>query len=262
MMGRDMASCARAKRPMRKTPTTRRVPRPGCDGRLCWASKQGAWPAFRAPLPRFQLRSNRSERRRGKCAPANLSGRGDPPMISNVFTRRDFSLHVATLLTGLGIAKTGVASTDETRVEVASGNEEISHAAESIHQEIVLKASRKRVYAALTEAEQFTKVMRLSKFPDGPVAAISREAGGSFSLFGDRIVGRQLELVPNERLVQAWRAGHWETGLYSIARFELKEQGDQTKILFDHTAFPVGQAEHLLDGWNSNYWEPLRKYLV
>src|SRR6266849_3461389 len=36
--------------------------------------------------------------------------RGDPPMISNVINRRDFSLRIATLLTGLGIAKTGVAS--------------------------------------------------------------------------------------------------------------------------------------------------------
>jgi len=75
-------------------------------------------------------------------------------MISNVITRRDFSLGIATLLTGLGIAKTGVASVGEKRLAVAVANEEISHAAESIHQEVVFHASRKRVYAALTEAEQ------------------------------------------------------------------------------------------------------------
>ncbi len=183
-------------------------------------------------------------------------------MISNVITRRDFSLGIATLLTGLGIAKTGVASVGEKRLAVAVANEEISHAAESIHQEVVFHASRKRVYAALTEAEQFTKMMRLSKFPDGPAATISREAGGLFSLFDDRIVGRHIELVPNERIVQAWRAGHWETALYSIVRFELREQAEQTRIVFDHTGFPNGQAEHLLEGWNSNYWEPLRKYLA
>ncbi len=183
-------------------------------------------------------------------------------MISNVITRRDFSLRLATLLTGLGIAKTGVASAGERRLGVAGGSEEISHAAEAIHQEIELKAGRKRVYAALTEAEQFTKMMRLSKFPDGPAATISREAGGLFSLFDDRIVGRHIELVPNEQIVQAWRAGHWETALYSIVRFELREQAEQTRIVFDHTGFPNGQAEHLLEGWNSNYWEPLRKYLA
>jgi activator of HSP90 ATPase len=33
---------------------------------------------------------------------------------------------------------------------------------------------------------------------------ISREVGGAFSLFGGIIVGRHIELVPNERIVQAW----------------------------------------------------------
>jgi activator of HSP90 ATPase len=80
--------------------------------------------------------------------------------------------------------------------------------------------------------------------------------------FGGYITGRHIELAPNERIVQAWRAGGWEPGKYSIARFELREQGEQTKIVFDHTGFPNGDAEHLLEGWNTNYWEPLRKYLA
>jgi uncharacterized protein YndB with AHSA1/START domain len=183
-------------------------------------------------------------------------------MVSNLHTRRDFSVRLAVFFTGLGITETARGSMSGTRARSLAGNEEISHAAQSIHQELVLKASRKRVYEALTDAEQFTKIMRLSKNPNGSVAAISREAGGSFSLFGDHIVGRHVELVPNERIVQAWRVAGWEPGVYSIARFDLKEQGDQTKIAFDHTGFPNGLAEHLLDGWNSNYWEPLRKYLA
>jgi uncharacterized protein YndB with AHSA1/START domain len=192
-------------------------------------------------------------------------------MYSNSCNRRYFSLRLGWLFSGLGLAgaafPAALAGTPEDRagdpdVKALAGNEEISRTAESIHQEIVLKASRKRIYEALTEAQQFTKVMRLSKFPGGPAAMISRKAGGPFSLFGDRIVGRHVELVPNERLVQAWRAAGWEPGTYSIVRFDLKEQGGQTKIVFDHMAFPNGQAEHLLDGWNSNYWEPLAKYLV
>jgi len=192
-------------------------------------------------------------------------------MDSKLCDRRDFSVRLASLFAGLGVAVAAFGSTIASEARVAgdkaggktvAGNEEISRAAESIHQEIILKASRKRVYEALTNAEQFTKVMRLSKYPDGPAATISREPGGSFSLFGDHIVGRHVELVPNERIVQAWRAASWEAGAYSIVRFDLKEQADQTKIIFDHTGFPMGLAEHLLDGWNSNYWEPLKKYLV
>jgi len=75
-------------------------------------------------------------------------------------------------------------------------------------------------------------------------------------------VGRQLELVPNQRIVQAWRVVDWKPGDYSIARFELTEQGSQTKVNFEHKGFPAGTAEHLASGWEEHYWEPLRKFLA
>jgi activator of HSP90 ATPase len=146
--------------------------------------------------------------------------------------------------------------------------EEISHSRESIHQEVTVKAERARVYAALTDAAQFQKVVLLSAaVRSGMVQAtkpaeIAREPGGAFSLFGGHISGRTIELVPNERVVQAWRAGDWPTGVYSIARFELLEEGQGTRLVFDHTGFPVGQAEHLAAGWKGNYWEPLEKVLA
>jgi transposase-like protein len=48
--------------------------------------------------------------------------------------------------------------------------------------------------------------------------------GGPFSLFGGHITGRQVELVPDQLVVQAWRAKTWPAGVYSIARFELRRQ--------------------------------------
>jgi hypothetical protein len=54
---------------------------------------------------------------------------------------------------------------------------------------------------------------------------ISKEVGGAFALFGGHIGGRQFELVPNERMVQAWRVLGWPPGAYSIATFHLVEQG-------------------------------------
>jgi activator of HSP90 ATPase len=145
--------------------------------------------------------------------------------------------------------------------------EEISHTAESIHQETLFKASRKRIFDALTDTLQFDKVMHLASGMNtaslgNKPTAISREPGGSFTLFGGHIVGRQLELVPNERIVQGWRVVDWAAGIYSIANFELVEQGSGTKLVFDHTGFPQGLGEHLAAGWKSHYWEPLEKYLA
>jgi len=77
-----------------------------------------------------------------------------------------------------------------------------------------------------------------------------------------KLTGLQIELVPNERIVQVWRAGGWDPGEYSIAKFQLVEQGSGTKLAFDHTGFPKGAGEHLAAGWRMNYWEPLEKFLA
>ena len=144
---------------------------------------------------------------------------------------------------------------------------EISRTAESIHQEPVFKANRKRVYEALLDSAQFEKVMQISGVMQsmhlpGKPTQISPEPGGTFVLFGGYITGRNIELVPNQRIVQAWRTGGWDPGVYSIARFELVEQGSGCKIVFDHTGFPKGEAEHLASGWKAHYWEPLDKLLT
>ena len=86
--------------------------------------------------------------------------------------------------------------------------------------------------------------------------------GGAFTLFGGHLVGRNIELIPNERIVQAWRVVDWNPGVYSIVKFELTDQGSSTKILFDHAGFPAGKGQHLAVGWTANYWEPLQKYLA
>jgi activator of HSP90 ATPase len=188
-------------------------------------------------------------------------------MISNLFTRRDFSVRLATFFSGLGVAGIASGSTGSPQTSRFAGGEEISRTAESIHQEAVFKASRKRVYEALTDAKQFDKVIQLSgvmqsmHLGDKP-AEISREVGGAFTLFGGYITGRHVELVPNERIVQAWRTGGWDPGVYSIAKFDLVEQGSGTKIVFDHTGFPKGEAEVLASGWKAHYWEPLEKLLA
>lgn len=124
-----------------------------------------------------------------------------------------------------------------------------------IHQEILVEAPASRVYEVLTDAVQF------SKMTGGAPTEIDAVSGGAFSCFGGMITGRNIECVPGERLVQAWRAKPWEAGVYSIVRFELKSEGKGTRLVLDHGAFPEGQGEHLDKGWHANYWEPLRKSL-
>jgi activator of HSP90 ATPase len=187
-----------------------------------------------------------------------MSDRTNLAALTNGPTRREAIAGVAMAFGGLALGSS----------EAWAGAEvEISRTAESIHQEAVFKASRKRVYEGLTDTKQFDKVIQLSGVmksmpPGGKPTEISSEVGGAFALFGGYITGRHIELVPNERIVQAWRAGGWDPGVYSIAKFELVEQGSGTKIVFDHTGFPKGEGEHLAAGWKAHYWEPLEKLLA
>lgn len=181
----------------------------------------------------------------------------DLETLANLFTRRKAVVGAAMVLGGLALGADGARAESEP---------EISHTAESIHQETSFKASRKRVYEALTDTKQFDKVIYLSGSMNSNLGnkptEISSDVGGAFVLFGGHIIGRQLELVSNERMVQAWRVIDWEPGVYSIAKFALLEQGSGTRIVFDHTGFPKGLAEHLAAGWKAHYWEPLDKFLT
>ena len=123
----------------------------------------------------------------------------------------------------------------------------------TIHQEIEFNATPQQLYDALLDSKQFSEF-------SGGAAEINREVGGAFSLFKGHIIGRNLELVSNERIVQAWRVVTWPEGAYSIVRFALKPQGSGTRLVFDHIGFPQGLHDHLATGWEENYWSLLKKH--
>ncbi|MGA2850296.1 MAG: SRPBCC family protein [Terracidiphilus sp.] len=129
----------------------------------------------------------------------------------------------------------------------------------SIHYEIEFHPSPQRLYEAILDQKQFAAFTGLG-------ATIEPTPGGSLWMFGGLVTGRNIELIPdsrpNPRIVQAWRPGHWDPGIYSIVHFEFKSRADQTTLIFDHTGFPAGEYDHLDFGWHSHYWDPLKKYLT
>jgi len=142
--------------------------------------------------------------------------------------------------------------------------------ASAIHQVVGFKAPPARIYAALTDASLFDKVVRASaamnsgmmgKLGSAPTA-IDARAGGAFALFGGYVTGFNLVLEPETRLVQAWRAGSWSSDRFSIADFVLAPQGTGTQITFDHRGFPDDAAAHLAKGWHDNYWEPMGRVIT
>lgn len=170
-------------------------------------------------------------------------------------TRRGFARHVI-----FAAAAGAGASLLRPRTAVAQGGD-VAHDAESIRQVVSFNGTPQQVFDALTDPARFTKMMAFSMVPKAKPAVLSAAPGAAFSLFDDHITGRNIEVVAARRLVQAWRAGGWETGVYSIARFEITANAGKAVITFDHTGFPKGEGAHLAEGWNANYWAPLRKFL-
>ena len=123
-----------------------------------------------------------------------------------------------------------------------------------IHQEATLAVPPERIYELLTDGA------KLSTLVDRRGRGGAAE-GAWFSLFGDLLEGRQIELVRDERVVQAWRLTEWEPGVYAIVRFTLTPQGDgSTRVTVDLDAYPARFQDVLADNcWQELYFGPMAR---
>jgi len=126
----------------------------------------------------------------------------------------------------------------------------------TIRQSVTLKASPHEIYEVLMDSKKHSKVTE-SK------AHISKKIGGKFSVWGGSINGTNLELVPDKKIVQAWRSDEdtWPKGHYSKATFLLGKAKSGTRLKFVQTDVPIEAYESTKLGWRDYYWEPLKTFL-
>jgi uncharacterized protein YndB with AHSA1/START domain len=113
-----------------------------------------------------------------------------------------------------------------------------------ITQTYLMNANPEKVFAALTKPE-------LIQQWSGAPATMDAQAGTKFALFGGAIHGANLEVVPNQKLVQAWSAGDWEKP--STVTFTLSPAPEGTKVELLHEGVPAAAHEMISSGWNANY---------
>ncbi len=95
----------------------------------------------------------------------------------------------------------------------------------------------------------------------GGEAHISREVGGKFSAFDGYSQGVNIELVPDHKIVQSWRAGDWPEDHYSKATFIIEEDKGYTRLTFMQSGVPEDRYDDIAQGWQDYYWEPMKKML-
>jgi activator of HSP90 ATPase len=181
-----------------------------------------------------------------------MNVRTNPAALPTTLTRRQAGACIAMVFCGLASDCSAFAQPAPQTMEEKPANA-ANRTRTSLHEEIDLKSDPQHVYEVLLDAKLF-------KAFTGAPAEIDPKPGGAFSMFGGQIVGRNVDLVPNQRIVQAWRPTHWAPGVYSIVEFELKPKGSGTLVILDHKGFPEGDFDHLEWGWHTHYWEPLKKY--
>src|SRR5260370_25116137 len=110
-------------------------------------------------------------------------------MVSNSLTRREVSIRLMSILSAIGFLGKAKAVSPETS---STGDDGISRTCECIHQEVVIKASRARLYQALTDGKQFGRVTDLVMPGSGASAFISPDLGAAFSIFRGVVPGDHL----------------------------------------------------------------------
>jgi len=98
----------------------------------------------------------------------------------------------------------------------------------------------------------------------GMPAKVSRKVGGKWSAFGGMILGKNLLLIPNRRIVQAWRSSEWKKAdpdSLLVVGFE-KAVGSDTTVHLVHVGVPSYDHQGVTQGWVKFYWDPWKVYLA
>jgi len=95
----------------------------------------------------------------------------------------------------------------------------------------------------------------------GGEATMSEEVGAEVTAWDGYISGRNLELVPGERIVQSWRTTEFGDGDEdSIITVVLQGVDDGTLLTLEHSNVPDQHRSYEEGGWQSNYFEPMVAY--
>jgi uncharacterized protein YndB with AHSA1/START domain len=119
-----------------------------------------------------------------------------------------------------------------------------------------IPASAQDIYDAWLDSEAHTEMT-------GGEAAMSDEIGAQVVAWGGYITGRNLELVPGERIVQSWRTAEFtDQHEDSIITVTLEAVADGTLLTLTHSRVPDGQTSYQEGGWQVHYLEPMQDYFA
>ena len=125
----------------------------------------------------------------------------------------------------------------------------------TIKQRVKFKADPATVYELLADSRKHTAF-------SGRQAAISSRIGGPFSTADSEVTGINVDLVPGQRIVQAWRHRRFPEGIFSMAAFTFKPTADGgTELTLVHRGVPKDLIPETEQAWRDQYWSRIKAWL-
>lgn len=124
----------------------------------------------------------------------------------------------------------------------------------TIRQVVDFNVTCHEVYEALMDSRKH------SEFTGGR-CSISRKVGGRISIYDGYIVGKNLEVIPDKKIVQLWRPEEdcWPSDYFSRVTFSLKAVKSGTRLSFTQSGVPVACGDRFDIGWKEHYWAKMKQ---
>jgi uncharacterized protein YndB with AHSA1/START domain len=119
-----------------------------------------------------------------------------------------------------------------------------------------IPASAQDIYDAWLDSLAHTEMT-------GSEAVMSDQVGDEVEAWDGYITGRNLELIPGERIVQSWRTRQFtDEHEDSIITLTLEKTEDGTLLTLVHSNVPKEMITYEQGGWHKHYFEPMQEYFA
>ncbi len=120
----------------------------------------------------------------------------------------------------------------------------------------IIPATPEEIYNAWLDTHGHTAMT-------GAAAQMSAQPGAAYTSWDGYISGRNLELVPNQRIVQSWRTTRFqEDQSDSKITVTLTPVEAGTLLTLLHADVPDGHTKYEDGGWQAHYFEPMKRYFA
>ena len=125
-----------------------------------------------------------------------------------------------------------------------------------ISQSVVLPASAESLFVMYTDLAP--RVNSETTF-----VAISVEPGSPFRAFNGALTGATLRIIPQRLVIQSWRSTKFNDGdPDSTLILAFTPEATNGRIDLVHLDVPAHNYQSVVEGWETHYWGPWRRYLA